>query len=282
MGKRLLYHVDSPCSENLYYSLCISIPQALRQEFLLLEPSSLASFERFYYVHKNEVDIKYYLADCLYAGIIGLFAVIFNTNEAASVETMNSVLDSVFLSHTREEARALVYEHDRDVLLTFINGIERELLARDEEENRGLLAKCHDINNTILRSQPIHFPASSFSEDAVITYGHKIMNTAIESWVARGDSLESYRKQNHPYDEHKLGLDFPVVEWSSDATELDNVMSFGQEMNHLVEKVIYDYDSLTETERNDFIDLWLLMVTIHYKGLLPSSFYRAIKLIVPH
>jgi len=281
MGKRIIYHVDSPQSENLYYSLCINLSEGLARDLLLLEPSSLASFEHFYFAHKEDVEIKCFVADRLYAGIIGLFAVVL-CNKPEEVGIMNSVLENVYLSYSREDIRALVYDHDQDILLSFITEIRKELLALDEDIARTLVARCHDMSNAILQSQFISFPSSTYADDTIVSFGYKELNTTLGLWLKSGDSYESYRHLNRPYDSIEQNNETLIQDWKNDAQELDIIAAFGQEMIHIIEKATYEYESLSEEEKMDLTNLWILMITVQYQGILPSSFYRSIKRIVIH
>lgn len=279
MGKRIIFHVDSPQSENLYYSLCINLSEGLASDLLLLENASLTSFEQFYFAHKEDVEIKCFVADRLYAGTIGLFAVILCT-KPEEVGIMNSVIDNVYLSYSREDIRTLVYDQDQDILLTFITDIRKELLAHDEDIARTLVARCNDISNAILQSQSISFPSPTYADDTIMSFGYKELNTTFVSWLKSGEPYESYRQLNRSYDSIQQNNETLIQDWKNDSQELDIIASFGQEMIHLIEKATYEYESLSEEEKNGFTNLWILMITIQYQGILPSSFYSAIKRIV--
>ena len=281
MGKRIIYHVDSLQSENLYYSLCINLSEKSASDLSLLEPSSLASLERFYFAHKEDVGIKCYVVDRLYAGVIGFFAVVLNI-KPEEVGMMNSVLDNVYLSHSREDIRTLIYDHDEDILLTFITEMRKELLVHDEDVASALVARCYDISNAILQSQSISFPSPTYADDTIISFGHKELNDTIDSWLNSGDTYVLFRLLNRSYDSYEQNNAVRIKDWKSDAQELKIISSFGNEMIHLIEKVIYEYELLSEDEKLDFANLWIFMITVQYQGILPSSFFRAIKRIITH
>ena len=114
MRKRIIYYVDSNPGGNLYYSLCINLPYELRQDLLQLDPLSLASFEQFYFTHKDELEIKCYLADLLYAEFMGFWLLMLDFKEQEYVKLMSAVLNNVYISHSRDDAYELIYNHNQD------------------------------------------------------------------------------------------------------------------------------------------------------------------------
>ncbi len=83
-----------------------------------------------------------------------------------------------------------------------------------------------------------------------------------------------------PFNSEKNSLSPDIIEKEDGVYELDYLAGIGDAISKLIQKVTYEYDVLTDEDRSNFVNLWSLLVTTQYRGLLPSVYMRSVKEIV--
>lgn len=280
MSKRNVLFIDSPVDENLYYYLCVNIPSDLSQDLLAFEQPLLQQFEQYFYAHKNDIKIKYFIADKLFVGFIGFFANLFHYTNTNSVREMNDILEGVFQKHSKKENNSVINEHDTELLLLYLSEIEKGLSYLEGENVRSMIARCHDLKNDILTTQIIKYPSYGYTEKIIFSYGNRILHDALEQWMEGENELIYYRNIHCSDNQNDSILSLIENNLGKEAPELDVVSKVAEEMSQLINKVIYEYDTLTIKDKDDFKNLWYFIVSIQYLGLIPSSFFEAVGKIV--
>lgn len=280
MDNRLIYLLDSPIEGGMYHALCINVPARLQLDLQTLEPDSLASFERFFFENKSEIEMKYYVVDQDFAGILYLFGALFGGVGRGSVDVMVDVLDKVFISHSREDNSLLVSTHNQELLSIYLYEIEQELMSREEEDARKLVSRCHDLASTVFAQKPIRLPERNSSDDSIFSYVYDGLSETLQEWLKNAEKHEMHVNTVRPFNSDKNSLSPDIIEKEDGVYELAYLAGIGDAISKLIQKVTYEYDVLTDEDRSDFVNLWSLLVTTQYRGLLPSVYMRSVKEIV--
>jgi len=277
---RSVFFVDSQIDESLYYYLCVNLREELKQEYFSLDWSSMASFEQFYFTHKDDIEITCFVADRLLTSYLGLFAVLFHLKAPDEMIMMNRIVENVYLSRPIEDNKKLVSDFDPDLMLSYINAIEKELSYQDEEGiTNNLSSVCRELSNMIISSQSLEYPPKSFADNSIVVFGYRELVTMIEKWLKDDDYYMFYRKTNRSYDSIVNSRVIEGIHWENNETLLEGLNSFGDKMVELIRRVSYEYDSLDAQEINEFTSFWPFMLAIQFNGIIPSTFYdRAVRI----
>ena len=112
-----------------------------------------------------------------------------------------------------------------------------------------------------------------------MAYGYRELNSTIRSWMA-DNSCRFYKKMSRSFESLNVEDSFSIDNWDSLDPFLDNLATVGQEIAQVIRRATYEYESLSEEELLSFTNLWYLMVSVQYHGLMPSAFFKAVKQIV--
>lgn len=277
MVKRQIYLVDSLLEDGLYFFLCVNVPEPLHLELMNLDPSSLTSYEKFFFANKEEIEMKYFVVDQVFAGFLYLFGAAFGENGRKDVDIMVDVLDKVFVSHSLDDNERIVSNHDQELLLQYLSDIEKELISHEEDIARSLVSRCHDLSSSILSSKTIRLPNRIASDNSVVSYVHNGVREIMQEWFVKENQYDFYIKTKLPFDLRKI-LD--NIEIRDNAYELDYLTGIGEMITQLIRKLTYEYELLTNEELAEFKNLWLLLVSTQYRALLPSIYMKSVRKIV--
>lgn len=274
-NKRFVFFIDSPLNSEFYYHICLNIPEDLVQDLLTLD-SRLSSFETFYFLHKDNIQIEFCIVDRLYSAYLLQFANLFSIKEQRYYTLFHEIIDSIYISHSKEDNFRFV-DNDMEIIMSYLDDIKKELLYRDDElVSSTLLAKCSDVSRMLIKSNDCSvLSQKEDSEITMISTSIQILYENIMKWGSDNKELDFIKNTYRKYDNE---LEFiSLFNLESEELDLELLDKVGKNISKLLSLVIYDSRLPLNTVKNEILNLWSFMTSIQYRGVLPSSFYTIIK-----
>lgn len=276
-----VYIVDSPKSENLYICLGMVIPDKLVSEFVNLEENDLSAFERFYFAHKEHINMHCYIADRIYANFILSLQDIFNIKDAKGMMLIREVLNNLYLVHSRNDNYNVIRTKNADSLIGYLEEIKQELIIRDEESAFPFIMQCNDLMENLLHDRPIQTISFDEIDELVISFGIRGMCDDLNKWLCSFENVRCVKKMHYENEELNQILQSSQFIHDSSNLEIQVLESINLSISTFIQRVIYDYDSVSEENKRELYDLWILLISIRYNGVVPPPFFEAIKRLLP-
>ena len=282
MSKRIIYVIDSSLSSNLYSYLCLNLPKGLMGEFVN-NVHDLESFELFYFNHKDEVYFKSFYADRTLISFIIFFSSLFK-EEGEALTILNQILENIYASHPVEQNQAVLSELNEDALLPYFEEILTELKGRDNELKYRMEAKCNDLISSLANIGQFECTPVLRSEKVLLDLGYRQIVQTIHDWMLDGDEpdIEICGNFNWTYELSDDEDQNVTLQWASLGQKLNVLDEILSSISTILYRASYAYSEFSKDDKNDFMNLWILLVISGYQSILPLNFFEALKRLLPN
>lgn len=277
MEKRSLLVIDSPLNEDYYYHFCVNIVDELVPEFGAIEGNDLESFEKFFFSQQDNIEVQFLIVDMVYFGFISGFSSMIKPKDTSESALLNHVLDKLYSPCGKEEKQDLRSRPNADYLLACLNDIQKALSASEDINQLGLVSKCADLKNAILKDADLSYIDKREGVESVLAFSVKKAKETIKEWSDKAEEVLVFGNINyHPEEFSEFGMQ-SVFDDSPHGRSLKMLQSVGEHIKSQIDQVIYNGSDISNENKQVFLNLWLLLVSIDFKAVLPSSFYEAVK-----
>lgn len=280
MEKRTYLLVDSPINDEYHYHLYANIPNEFLAELGEIEMGDFVAFEKFYFSHKDQVELQFFVIDMVYWNFLSCLDSLIKPKSKEERSALNQVLDKVYLARAKNDNRNLINNPNTDLLLAYLDEIQNNSSMIEEEFQIGLVSRCVDLKNAILQGEDFTSIISGGVGERVLEYSSDALKEQIEEWSAKEEESQAFGMIHfRPEEDEQRYYQTPSAD-SPNCHSLELLQSMGENILVLLDQVIYRQQEMTEEDEQDFLNLWLMVVSIDFKTVLPSSFFDVARKLI--
>ena len=267
MGKRLLLLVDSPLGEDYHYHLCMNFPDELLSGLSEVEKGDFESFERFYFSNKEKIELQLLIVDMVHVGFVTSLSSLFQPKTFEESSILSEVMDKIYDPAKKADYRMFLSNPSSDEIIACLDLIQKNLSVDEDMDHLTLMSKCVDLKNAVLQNQDLSQLGFRVNNEGVLDYCDNVLKELLKEWREKAEEYEEIAVRD-------VTDDSP---WSSIIALLQSACVY---IVSLFDQVIYADSDMSKDDWDRFMNLWLMIVSIDFKTVLPSSFYDRIKRVL--
>lgn len=276
MENRVILLIDSSSGEEFHYHSCINVPSDLLGDIVAIDKNDFASFERFYFSHKDRVEMQFLIVDMVYVWFMSLFRELMQPKNPGENDLLNRVLDNEYAAHMKDDILELLNNPNTDNILIYLDSIQQGLsVDEDDMSQLRLVSRCVDVKNAVMQGLDLSSTGLGLDDEDVFVLGLRKMKDVVKVWAEKAENYQVFGDVNyHPEEFDGFGVKI-VHDDSEWRNALDLLRCSSEYIKSVMAQAIYNEREMSKEDRRRFLELWPFVVSIDFNTVVPKSFFDA-------